>query len=181
MNGRAPASADELVASGLLSRDELARVVTYGAGDTPVFSPGAAPRSAWGTPAALTPLIDLPAPATVTVTERDAYRIFVDGYERDWRANVGPFALRVAWTGGATGPVDVDLRLAPFSRDDGSAWAALAPSRRRRAPGERRAPPRARAPRSESAPPPSRAAGSASCWRPRCPGGPRPATGSATG
>jgi hypothetical protein len=127
MNGRAPASADELVASGLLSRDELARVVTYGASDTPVFSPGAAPRSAWGTPAALTPLIDLPAPAAVTVTERDAYRIFVDGYERDWRANVGPFALRVAWTGGATGPMDVDLRLAPFSRDDGSAWAALAP------------------------------------------------------
>ena len=127
MNGRAPASADELVASGLLSRDELARVVTYGAGDTPVFSPGTAVWSSWGTPAALTPLIDFAPPAMVTATERDAYRIFVDGYERDWRANVGPFALRVAWRGGAAGPVDIDLRMAPFSRDDGSAWAMLAP------------------------------------------------------
>src|SRR5262249_42644631 len=66
-------------------------------------------------------------PAAVTALERDVYRIFVDGYERDWRANVGPFALRVAWRGGASAPVDVDLRLAPFSREDSSAWAPLAP------------------------------------------------------
>ncbi len=122
MYGRAPASADELVASGLLSRDELA----HASGETLAWTPGAAARSSWGTPAALTPLIDLPAPALVTATERDAYRLFVDDYERAWGANVGPLAVRLSWRGGANGPVDVDVRLAPFSRDDGGAYAALA-------------------------------------------------------
>ncbi len=93
MNGRAPASADELVASGLLARDELAH---GGHGELLSWKPGAAARSSWGTPAALTPLIEFAPPALVTATERDAYRIFVEGYERDWRQNVGPFVLRVA-------------------------------------------------------------------------------------
>lgn len=126
MNGRAPASVDELVASGLLARDELAH---GGHGELLSWKVGTAARSSWGTPAALTPIIEFAPPALVTATERDAYRIFVEGYERDWRQNVGPFVLRVAWRSqsqGDGGTVDVDLRLAPFSDDDGSTSAALA-------------------------------------------------------
>ncbi len=126
MNGRAPASADELVASGLLSREELAH---GGHGELLSWKPGMAARSSWGTPAALTPLIDFAPPAMVTATERDAYRIFVEGHERDWREDVGPFVLRIAWRSqrqGDSGPVDVDLRLAPFVGDGSSACAALA-------------------------------------------------------
>jgi len=123
INGRAPASVDELVASGLLHRDELA----HRGGETIAWTPGRAARSSWGTPAALTPLIDLPAPTTVTTTERDAYRIFVERHERDWRATLGSIAVRIGSTGGTGRAIDlVDVRTAPFADGDGSVYGALA-------------------------------------------------------
>ena len=60
--GKSPASRDDLVKAGLLRKDELA----HAGGAAITWEPGKAARSARGTPAAMTPLIDLPEPATVT-------------------------------------------------------------------------------------------------------------------
>ena len=69
MYGRMPASADELVASGLLKREELA----HAGGERIDWQPGRAARSSWGAVGELTPLIDLPALAKVTPSEKAAY------------------------------------------------------------------------------------------------------------
>ena len=86
MYGRMPASADELVASGLLKREELA----HAGGERIDWQPGRAARSSWGAVGELTPLIDLPAVAKVTPSEKAAYAIFVGGYQSFWRTNIDP-------------------------------------------------------------------------------------------
>ena len=60
--GKSPGSVDELVASKLLRKDEL----KHTAGTAIEWRPGEPARSTWGTPSALTPLIELPSPDTVT-------------------------------------------------------------------------------------------------------------------
>jgi hypothetical protein len=109
--GRAPASADELVASGLLKRQELAH---GGGGDKIDWQPGRPARSSWGRIGALTPLIDLAALDKVTPLERDAYAMFVSGYQDYWRAYVDPVALRIAFAPQPTGPLAFDLRILPI-------------------------------------------------------------------
>src|SRR5207249_4316012 len=106
LDGRAPAATEELIRAKLLLPSELAH-----AGGEPIrFTPGQAPRSSWGTPAALTPLIDLPAPALVSAGERDAYAAFVRGYQMNWSTYIDPIAVRVSLTSG----LSVDVRVLPL-------------------------------------------------------------------
>ena len=107
--GRAPDSVDQLLASGLLRQVELA----HHGGEAIAWTPGAAARSSWGTPSALTPLIDLAAPTAVTPTERDAYRLWVQAHQREGGDLLDPVAVRVAPGSGASAGADAleNLRL----------------------------------------------------------------------
>jgi hypothetical protein len=120
VHGRAPASTQELVASGLLRADELA----HGDGQAITFAPGQAPRSAWGTPAALVALADVPSPAKVTPSEAEAYKLFVRGYESYWRTYLDPVAVRVTGGADARAPLSVDVRVLPII--DGTDYNDLA-------------------------------------------------------
>jgi hypothetical protein len=109
MYGRVPASADEVVASRLLERQELA----HAGGEAIDWQPGRAARSSWGAVGALTPLIDLPSPAKVTASEKAAYDIFTTGYQSFWRTNIDPVAIRIALPEGR-GPLVSDVRVLPI-------------------------------------------------------------------
>jgi hypothetical protein len=110
MYGRVPASADELVASGLLKRDELA----HAGGERIDWQPGQAARSSWGAVGELMPLIDLPTPAKVTASEKAAYDIFVTGYQSFWRTSIDPVAIRLALPPEGRGPLGADVRVLPI-------------------------------------------------------------------
>jgi hypothetical protein len=110
MYGRVPASADEVVASGLLKREELA----HAGGEHIDWQPGRAARSSWGAVGALTPLIDLPAPAKVTPAEKAAYDIFTAGYQSFWRTNIDPVAIRIALSPDGKAPLVSDVRVLPI-------------------------------------------------------------------
>ncbi len=111
VTGRSLASVDELVAAKLLGKDEL----KHGGGAPITWKPGEAARSVFGTPAALTPLIDLPEPTLVTESERDAYDRFSRTYESYWRTYIDPAALRIAVDTTAAGTtLTADLRVVPL-------------------------------------------------------------------
>src|SRR4029079_17983850 len=110
MYGRMPASADEVVASGLLKREELA----HAGGERIDWQPGRAARSSWGAVGELTPLIDLPAVAKVTPSEKAAYDIFVGGYQNFWRTSIDPVAIRIALSPEGRGPLSADVRVLPI-------------------------------------------------------------------
>jgi len=110
MYGRVPAGADEIVASGLLKREELA----HAGGERIDWQPGRAARSSWGAVGGLTPLIDLPAPAKVTPSEKAAYDIFVTGYQSFWRTSIDPVAIRLALPPDVRGPLAADVRVLPI-------------------------------------------------------------------
>ena len=105
-----PASADEIVASGLLKRDELA----HAGGERIDWQPGRGARSSWGAVGGLTPLIDLPAPAKVTPSEKAAYDIFVTGYQSFWRTSIDPVAIRLTLPPDGRGPLSADVRVLPI-------------------------------------------------------------------
>jgi hypothetical protein len=92
MNGKSPASAEEITRAGLLSAQEL----KHGSGQAIAWKPGDPARSAWGSSAAMTPLIDLPAPTLVTEMERAAYQRFSSAYQRDWQGYIDPVMIRLA-------------------------------------------------------------------------------------
>jgi len=108
--GRAPESTEQLLAGGVLDKADLA----HSDGEPIDFAPGRGARSSWGTPAALTPLIDRPPLQRVTPVERDAYDWFARGYQEYWRRYIDPAALRVAFDAGAPGGMQVDLRVLPL-------------------------------------------------------------------
>ncbi|MGO8993496.1 MAG: hypothetical protein ACLQVI_09205 [Polyangiaceae bacterium] len=113
MNGKSPASVDDLFHAKLLTKTQLAHV----SGGAIAWKPGEAARSAWGTPAALTPLIDLPQPTLVTAPERDGYARFARGYESDWKTYIDPIALRLTFEPLGNGDdtrMTVDLRELPL-------------------------------------------------------------------
>src|SRR4029079_8504202 len=110
MYGRMPASADEVVASGLLKREELA----HAGGERIDWQPGRAARSSWGGVGELTPLIDLPAVAKVTPAEKAAYDIFTTGYQSLWRTSIDPVAIRLSLPVDALGPMSADVRVLPI-------------------------------------------------------------------
>ncbi|MCA9693472.1 MAG: hypothetical protein KC636_28005 [Myxococcales bacterium] len=109
--GQAPATSEALVASRLLAEDEL----RHDDGDPITFTPGAGARSKWGRPAALTPLIDMPTPALVTVDERDAYDRFTQTYQTYWKRFIDPVAVRLDITEVAgRESARVDVRVLPL-------------------------------------------------------------------
>jgi hypothetical protein len=109
--GKSPTRAEDLFSASLLTKAELAH-----ANGAPItWQPGVAARSSWGTPAAMTPLIDLPTPDLVTVSERAAYDRFARGYQDNWSAYIDPIALRIAFDGeGQAHTMSVDLRELPL-------------------------------------------------------------------
>ncbi|MEM6296341.1 MAG: hypothetical protein AAGA54_34035 [Myxococcota bacterium] len=111
LEGRAPSDTESLIASGLLDRDEL----RHRGGAKITFSPGTAARSSWGSPASLTPMIDLPRPTKVTKVEKDAYGAFVRGYQNYWRSFIDPVAIRfdLEETAGTKEAI-VDVRVLPL-------------------------------------------------------------------
>jgi hypothetical protein len=110
MFGQTPTRVDQLVAANLLGKDELAHVT----GEAITWAPGSAARSSWGQVAAMTPLIDLPAPKHVTASERDAYRRFAESYQRNWSTYMDPAALRLAFDAAGKGALKADLRVLPI-------------------------------------------------------------------
>ncbi|MBZ5708203.1 hypothetical protein [Nannocystis pusilla] len=109
--GHAPKDTQELTAAGLLAPDEL----KHADGAAIAFAPGQAARSAWGSPDALTPLIDLPPLEKVSAAERDAYDNFARGYQNYWQQFIDPVAIRLdVRDEGARAAVDVDVRVLPL-------------------------------------------------------------------
>ncbi|MES1186800.1 MAG: hypothetical protein ABUL60_23510 [Myxococcales bacterium] len=92
VHGKSPSDKNELFRSGLLAANEL----QHQGGGRIDWAPGNAPRSAWGTPAALEPLIELPPVTKVSTAERDSYREFAQAYQRRWSEYIDPIALRLS-------------------------------------------------------------------------------------
>jgi hypothetical protein len=92
VHGKSPTDRQELVRSGLLAAAEL----KHHDGARIDWTPGSAPRSSWGTPAALEPLIDLPPVTKVSPAERDSYAGFAQGYQLRWGEYIDPIALRIS-------------------------------------------------------------------------------------
>ncbi len=116
MLGRTPRGFEELVAAGLLGKDELKHV----AGEPIAWQPGRPARSSWGTVASLTPVIDLPALTKVTESERDAYRLFANSYQRYWSTFVDPACLRLTLNSNAPSgkhALRADFRILPIIED----------------------------------------------------------------
>jgi hypothetical protein len=118
VHGKSPSDKNELVRSGLLAPGEL----LHQGGGRVEWAPGTAPRSAWGTPAALEPLIDLPAVSKVSVAERDSYGEFARGYQQYWSQYIDPIALRLssARRGDSRG-LHAELRVLPLVPADEAA------------------------------------------------------------
>lgn len=113
--GRSPADRNELVRSGLLAPAEL----KHQDGSRIDWTPGAAPRSGWGTPAALEPLIDLPQVAHVSGAERDGYAQFAQQYQQRWSEYIDPIALRVSSNPrGDSKSLHAELRMLPLVSAD---------------------------------------------------------------
>ena len=111
IQGKSPTKVDDLLAAGLLSPEDL----KHTSGQPIAWQVGSAPRSAWGTPAAMTPLIDLPTPDRISPGEKTAYENFARGYQRDWSYYIDPVAVRVAYDGsGAARTMTVDMRELPL-------------------------------------------------------------------
>ncbi len=111
LTGKSPASVEELVAGRLLSKEEL----THGSGAPITWKPGEAAQSTFGTPAALTPILELPDPALVTESEHSAYDRWSRTYESYWRSYIDPAAVRVAVDRGPAGTtLTADLRVVPL-------------------------------------------------------------------
>jgi hypothetical protein len=111
--GRSPASAEELIKAGLLSKDEL----KHAGGDAIAFRPGEAARSAWGSPAGMTPLLDLGPITTITEAEKAGYSQFVSGYQSYWSTFIDPVMIRLALDApaeGRAGAISADIRVLPL-------------------------------------------------------------------
>ncbi|MEM1030092.1 MAG: hypothetical protein AAGN82_07065 [Myxococcota bacterium] len=110
--GRAPKDGPALQATSLLRSSDL----RHFDGEAISFAPGSAPRSVWGRPGALTPLLDLPDPARVTTVEAAAYQTFVNNYEGLWSEAIDPIALRVN-VAPSRRSIRADLRVLPLVRN----------------------------------------------------------------
>ena len=113
MVGRTPRGPEELVAAGLLGKDELKHVV----GEPIAWNPGSPARSSWGTVASLTPLIDLSAPNKVTESERDAYHLFARSYQSNWSTYMDPACLRLTLDPTGKHAIRADFRVLPIIED----------------------------------------------------------------
>ncbi len=111
VHGKSPSDKQELMRSGWLAATEL----KHHDGARIEWMPGSAPRSAWGTPAALEPLIDLPPITKVTAAERDSYAQFAQGYQSRWGEYIDPIALRISNSRRGDGKnLHAELRVLPL-------------------------------------------------------------------
>jgi hypothetical protein len=111
MQGRSAYRPDEIVAAGLLAPEEL----NHANGEAIAWQVGSAPRSSWGTLAAMTPLIDRPAPDRVTPDEQVAYENFARSYQQNFTHYIDPAAVRVVFDGdGPRRKMAVSLRELPL-------------------------------------------------------------------
>ena len=115
IHGKSPASVADLTKERLLAPSEMA----HASGGAITWTPGEAARSAWGTPASMTPLIDLPSPELVTASEQSGYDRFSRNYQADWSHYIDPVAIRLAFedlavAGAKTTRMTVDLRELPL-------------------------------------------------------------------
>jgi hypothetical protein len=110
MFGKAPSSAQDLVAAGLLGKDEL----RHATGETIAWTSGKAASSSWGKVASLTPLIDLPVLEKVSTSERDAYRLFASSYQSNWSTYMDPACLRLTMDAAGKHGIRADLRILPI-------------------------------------------------------------------
>lgn len=116
VHGKSPRDRRELLQSGLLSPLDF----KHGDGARIDWEPGGAPRSTWGTPAALEPLLDLPPVTKISTVERDSYQEFARSYRARWAQYVDPIALRLSAvrSGDAKG-LHAELRVLPLvARDE---------------------------------------------------------------
>lgn len=90
MEGKAPATLQEVVSAGYLDKAHL----THFDGQPIRFDFEKGASSAWGTSHLLTPIRDLNA-GKVTAAERDAYLRFRDSYQQYWRAFIDPIGVRI--------------------------------------------------------------------------------------
>jgi hypothetical protein len=119
--GKSPAKVEDLFSTSLLSRSEM----VHAGGGSIAWRPGEPARSSWGTPASLTPLIDLPVPQAVTASERGGYERFARGYQYNWSAYIDPIAFRIAFAPGDGRPtMTLDLRELPLI--DGTQYREIA-------------------------------------------------------
>ncbi len=118
VHGKSPADKGELLRSGLLAANEL----SHQGGGRIDWTPGTAPRSAWGTPAALEPLLDMPQVNKVSAAERDSYAEFAQEYQRRWSQYIDPIALRLssARRGDGRG-LHAEMRVLPLVGNDEAA------------------------------------------------------------
>jgi hypothetical protein len=118
IHGRSPTDARELVSAGLLRPTELKHLD----GARIEWTPGSAPRSIWGTPAALEPLLDAPPVTRVSSAEQSSYAEFAQAYRLRWSQYVDPIALRLTNVrrGNAKG-LHAELRVLPLLPADAAA------------------------------------------------------------
>jgi hypothetical protein len=122
VHGKSPTDVRELLRSGLLGPAELA----HGSGSPGrgriEWAPGVAPRSSWGTPAALEPLIDLPAVDKVSPMEQSSYARFAVAYQQHWSELVDPIAVRLSSVRrGDSKGLHVETRVLPLVPADAAA------------------------------------------------------------
>lgn len=110
MLGKTPGRAQDLIAAGVLRKDELRHTT----GESMTWTPGAAATSTVGTIASLVPLIDWPVLEKVTPSERDAYRLFASSYQTNWSTYMDPACLRLTFDRGGKRGVGADLRILPI-------------------------------------------------------------------
>jgi hypothetical protein len=115
IHGKSPQDRQELARSGLLAPQDS----KHADGAKIEWQPGRAPRSTWGTPAALEPLLDLPAVTKVSAAERDSYQEFARAYQARWSRYMDPIALRLSAVrrGDAKG-LHAELRVLPLVAND---------------------------------------------------------------
>lgn len=111
IHGRSPRDVKDLVASNSWFTANDMRHTT---GEPIAFEVGSAPRSAFGSPAHLTPLLDLPAPTRVTPEEKAAYETFTAAYQWRWSKHIDPIAVRGRVRSSSTGTeLELFVRVLP--------------------------------------------------------------------
>lgn len=126
--GRAPTTAEELLKAPWLG----AEYRTHVTGEKLEVTPGRAPRSAFGTPARLSSLLDLPPIERVTASEKSAYEQLARDYEAIWGTRIDPIALRATTRDSS---LEFHLRVLPVSQagsyEDIERWSGGGATRRK--------------------------------------------------
>ncbi len=104
--GRLPADSKELTAKPWFG----ARRSKHASGEPINYDRINGVSSAWGSPARLTSIIDLPVPKRISKEEKAAYEQFAQAYQWQWGERIDPIALRVKLK---DGQLDAHLRVLP--------------------------------------------------------------------